>query len=465
MRCIRIGLLGLVGTLAACTSGGSVPPGVAPSAGSPSTSGSVIDSPSGSSTSTPPSADDWPTYHGDAQRSGVSNQPALRPPLQTAWTKQLDGAVYAQPILAKGLVVVATENNTVYALRPGGAIGWRSHLAPPVPGSDLPCGNIDPLGITGTPAYDAGRGLVFVVTETAGGRHDLRALDVRTGRQRWVRNLDVVDRDRSAEQQRGAVLVAHGRVYVAFGGLYGDCGNYIGYVASVTTDGTGPVLHYEVPSGREAGIWAPPGPVVDPRSGDLLVAVGNGSGTGGEFDGSDSVLRLSPSLRRVALFAPSTWPEDNAADLDLGSMSPVPVTGHVVIAGKRGTVYLLSPDLGGVGGQMATLDGCAAYGGAATTGDAVVLPCSDGIRRLDVAGASMQWRWHQPDVAGSPLIAGDTVYAMSQSDGDLYAVDLHTGAVRTHVHVGEVTRFATPAPVGGMLVVGTTSGVVAVAGR
>jgi len=385
--------------------------------------------------------------------------------MQRAWTRRLDGAVYAQPIVVGSSIIAATENNTVFALRADtGAVIWQRHLGAPVPLSRLPCGNIDPLGITGTPAYDAESGNVFFVTETTGSSHDLHAIDVRNGRVQWSRNLDVVDRDRHAEQERGAVLVAHHRVYVAFGGLLGDCGDYIGYVTGVATTGNGPVLHYEVPSGREAGIWAAAGPVEDPRTGEIFVAVGNGSETGGRFDGSDSVLRLSPTLQRRAMFAPSTWPEDNAADLDLGSMSPVLAQRRVVIAGKRGTVYLLRPDLGGIGGQVDTLDGCAGFGGGATVGQVVVLPCNDGIRRLDVLGDHMQWGWRLPDVAGSPLIVGTTVYSLARDSGELYAVDAGTGRVLDRLDVGEVTRFATPAPTEHGLVVGTTSGVVAIRG-
>ena len=461
MRCVRIVLIGLSVALAGCTSSGSTPASTPPAGNAPASSAG----PSSASPSSARVAADWPTYHGDNARTGVARGPDLQTPLRQAWSRSLDGAVYAQPVVVGSTVVVATENNSVYALRAdNGNVVWRRHLAEPVSRSQLPCGNIDPLGITGTPAYDAKTRAVFVVTETDGGVHDLHAIDARTGNVTWRRNLDVVNRDRRAEQQRGALLVAHDRVYVAFGGLFGDCGNYIGYVTGVATDGDGPVLHYEVPSGREAGIWAAAGPVEDPRTGDLFVAVGNGSETGGQFDGSDSVLRLSPTLQRRGLFAPSTWPDDNAADLDLGSMSPVVTGDRVVIAGKRGTVYLLPRTLGGIGGELDALDGCTGFGGGASAGDVVLLPCSDGIRRLTVRGNDMHWNWRLPGVAGSPMIVGTTVYTLRQDTGDLYAIDLGSGRVRARVHVDEVTRFATPAPAGELLVVGTTQGVVAVRG-
>jgi outer membrane protein assembly factor BamB len=461
MSRVRIGLVPLAILLAACTSAGSTPGGSLSSPSSAPTSPAATSA--GPRDTTLSSS--WPTYHGDSARSGFLHGAAVRPPLQPAWERSLDGAVYAQPIVVGPFVIAATENNSVYALRADtGDVVWRRHLAPPVPRSELPCGNIDPLGITGTPSYDVRTGDIFVVTETSGGRHDLRAIDARSGRLRWTRNLDVVDRDRSAQQQRSALLVSHGNVYVAFGGLFGDCGNYIGYVTRIATNGKGAVEHYAVPSGGRAGIWAPPGPI-DDGTGDLLVAVGNGSGTGGEFDGSDSVLRLSAALKRESFFAPSTWAADNASDLDLGSSSPVLVGDHIVIAGKRGSVYLLPHGLGGIGGQIATLDGCSAYGGAATTGTAVILPCSDGIRRLDVSGDQMSWGWQVAGVTGSPLVIDGTVYAMSADNGDLVVIDLRSGRVRSRMHVGSVTRFATPVPTEGGLVIGTTRGVTALRER
>src|SRR4051794_28825974 len=164
MRCVRIGMLGLAAALAACASSPSGPaaPRPAPASPVPSATGATAPDPSH-----PDVAAAWPTYHGDNSRSGFSQGPTLRPPLRTAWTRQLDGAVYAQPIVVGGHVIAATENNSVYALdAANGDVIWRRHLAEPVPRNQLPCGNIDPLGITGTPAYDADSGALYVVSET-----------------------------------------------------------------------------------------------------------------------------------------------------------------------------------------------------------------------------------------------------------------------------------------------------------
>ena len=49
---------------------------------------------------------------------------------RTAWTSQLDGKLYGEPLVQDGLVVVATENNTVYALAANsGNVMWSTHIA------------------------------------------------------------------------------------------------------------------------------------------------------------------------------------------------------------------------------------------------------------------------------------------------------------------------------------------------
>ena len=95
--------------------------------------------------------------------------------------------------------------------------------------------------------------------------------------------------------------MANGRVYIPFGGRYGDCGNFAGYVASVPTSGTGASAFFSaVPSsGAEGGIWTPPGLSVA-SDGTLYASVGNGSATGRTWDGSDSVGALG-ALNRVYL--------------------------------------------------------------------------------------------------------------------------------------------------------------------
>lgn len=412
-------------------------------------------------------AADWPTYHRDPSRSGydpTASRATGR--LAPAWHVDLDGAVYAEPLVIGGTVVVATEADTLYGIR-AGRVAWRRPIGRPAPLSTLPCGNIDPLGITGTPVYDRGTGLVYAVARlTAPDRHLLVAVDPDTGAVRWRRSADPPGARVRYEQQRGALTVAGGRVWVVYGGLDGDCGPYHGYVVGAPVGGGGAALAvYRTPSAREAGIWAPPGPVVD-ASGHLYVAVGNGASTGGRYDQSDSVLELS-GTRVLSYFAPSAWARENAADLDLGSQGPALLGDYVFIAGKSGTVYTLRAGrLGGVGGQVDMADVCRSFGGTATYRNIVYVPCTDGVRAVAVSRTgriSPVWA-AASGIGGSPVLGGGAVWALDTDAGRLHQLDPRSGHSVASAAVGPVSRFATPTLAGDLVIVGTLSGVVALTG-
>ncbi|MFL6161684.1 MAG: PQQ-binding-like beta-propeller repeat protein [Jatrophihabitantaceae bacterium] len=406
-----------------------------------------------------PAAADWPQYHGDSQRTGVSKAMPISSGRLSLDSVVLDGPVYASPIIVAGTVIVATEHNVVYGLDLSGQQRWKVNLGAPTPRSKLPCGNIDPLGITGTPVYDGTSGSVFLVAST-GDRvsHQLFALDPATGAPRWHRSVDLPGADPQAMQQRAALAIAGGRVWVPFGGLAGDCGDYKGRLVGVPLT-NGEPISYTVPTTREGGIWTPPGPTV--LGNDLLVAVGNGESTGNTYDFSDSVLRVRDG-RLVDSFSPTTWAPDNAADLDLGSQGPALVNNRWVFqAGKSGTGYVLAADrLGGIGGQVWQGEVCRSFGGTAVAGDTVYVPCADGLRAVRIDGSGhAEIRWHAAkSVAGSPVVGGGRVYAVDIDAGALVALDPTTGRQRERVSVGAVSRFATAAISGSRLYLPTLAG-------
>ena len=411
---------------------------------------------------------DWPTYHLDNTRDGYQTKldPISAPAVQ--WTASLDGPVYGQPLLVGGRVLAATENDTVYALnRATGAVIWSVHLADPEPLSDLPCGDISPLGITSTMVYDPGTNRVYAVAETTGAAHILAGINIDTGTVEVKTPVEPPQGDPIAHQQRGALTLMDGRVYIPYGGMYGDCGSYIGQVVSVATDGTGPES-YAVPTTREGGIWEPAGGVQDGDS--LLYSAGNGAANtpAAAYDGSDSVIRLSPGLQRTDFFAPADWAAQNAADDDLASMAPALVGGYIYADGKSGTGYVLRPgNLGGIGGQVAELnDNCQAFGGSAVAGNTIYLPCTTGPRAVTIAADGTPaelWKSTVP-AEGSPVIGGGAVWTVDYYGGDLYALDPATGATLAEVHIGAAPSFASPTLAGDQAFVGTKAGVVAVNG-
>src|SRR5580698_6788241 len=391
------------------------PTTVSPTTVSPTTVSPTTVSPSAASSA----AADWPAYDRTAERSGVSvSSPALVA-VRHSWTASVDGAVYAQPLVVGSEVIVATENDSVYALSAsGGAVLWTRHLAAPVP-SGLPCGNINPSGITGTPVADPATGRLWVVTFTAQPtyQHTLWELDLATGQTDWQRPIDVSGSDPRAQQQRGALTLLGSRVYVPFGGLDGDCSDYKGRVVGAPVSGSGPVVSFTTANQRQAGIWAPAGESV--RDGSLYVATGNGMPYN-QVDDSDSVLRLSPGLAVQGRFTPANFVALSSGDLDLGSTAPALLPdGLVFQVGKQGTGYVLDGSrLGGTGGELGSSDLCeGGFGGDAVDGSTVVFSCYTSLRAIDVtpaAGIHILWSVTSY-AAGPPIIAGGVVWDVSRA--------------------------------------------------
>ena len=407
-------------------------------------------------------------YHGVPSHSGLSRtMPAVKSPLQVIKSINLDGAVYASPIAVDGVIVVATENDSVYGFGTGGRRLWHARVGKPSPAFERKCGNIDPLGITGTPVYSPQTGTVYLAAEHGGGGkvgHDLIAINLHTGKVRWRKNIDFAGPIPAAMQQRGALAITGGRVWVSFGAQFGDCSNYKGRVVGVRLNGTGKAVVFDPSAHRQGGIWNPAGPTVD-AAGHLYVVSANGSTFPGDaYDHTNSVLELNPSGKLLGSFAPVNWAQNNQGDVGLGSQGVALLgTKWAVLGGKSGPVYVLRQGhLGGIGGQVSVKNLCLSFGGSAVDGNVVYLPCVDGVRavRVDSAG-TLHVLWHASgSVAGSPVIGGGRVWALEQNAGVLHALDPATGKTLEQVSVGETSRFATPAIYGSLVLVPTLTGVV-----
>jgi outer membrane protein assembly factor BamB len=368
-------------------------------------------------------------YHGDPSHSGLSqSMPNVSGSPRVTESIKLDGAVYASPIAVDGVIVAATENDSVYAFDTTGRQLWHVKVGSPSPAQERACGDIDPLGITGTPIYSAQTGDVYLVAEHNGKvGHDMIALDLHTGKVRWRKGVDLPGPTPAAMQQRGALAITGGRVWVPFGAQAGDCSNYKGRVVGVRLDGTGDPVVYDPSTRRQ-------------------------------------VLELSPSGKLLDSFAPTNWAQNNQGDVGLGSQGVALVgTKWAVLGGKSGPVYVLRQGhLGGIGGQVSVTNVCLSFGGAAVDGSVVYLPCTDGVRavRVDSAG-KLQVLWHASgSVAGSPVVGGGRVWALDYTAGVLHALDPATGQTRGQVSVGQANRFATPAIYGNLVLVPTLTGVV-----
>lgn len=423
---------------------------------------------------------DWLVYHHDPAGSGDLGATVDLASLRSAWTSPaLDGQLYGEPLVFGARIYVATEHDTVYALSArSGSVLWRRHLARPVPAADLPCGDIAPtVGITGTPVIDPARHEIFVVAdqlEAGVPAHVLYGLGTAGGRVDLRQAVGPAGSSPSALLQRVSLTLDRGEVVFGYGGNYGDCGRYHGYVAAVPEVG-GPMRDFEVDAGpgeSQGAVWmGGAAPVID-GSGDVWVATGNGSVTSpsGPYDHSDSVLELSPSMQLLQSFAPSHWYRLSAEDADLGSASPALLPdGTVVQGGKGHAAYLLrQAKLGGIGGQVDQRSGVCngdIDGGTAVVGDVAYLPCQSGLLavRVNAAAGTMTLRWRTPTGAGGPpIVAGGLVWTIA--GGTLYGLSPSTGgAVQRLSITAGADHFPTPSVGDGLLLAPAGNRVVAFA--
>src|SRR3984893_9134524 len=141
------------------------------------------------------------TNSGDDLRTGwYPNQPTLTPQLVSGgtfgqlWSTPVSGQVYAQPLLANGTLLVATENNLVYGLDPAtGASKWAKplNLGTPWNAADIGCGDLAPtIGVTATPVIDPASNTAYLTHKTyASGS---------SGEARWY--MDAIDMASGAER-------------------------------------------------------------------------------------------------------------------------------------------------------------------------------------------------------------------------------------------------------------------------
>jgi hypothetical protein len=292
----------------------------------------------------------------------------------------------------KNVIYFATENGTVYSVDADSIIGttatvlWSKSLVPSgeAPALDEqtggPCGNVTTTGVLGTPVIDRGRNAIYAVAKTMNSTTNtsqffrIYALDLTNGNELFggpttvsatypgtQGNVSggVVTFSAREQNNRPGLLETGGNIYVAFGGQYGDCGNYSGWLIAYNADTLAQSGLIDLnPNSTQGGMWnGQAGPSAD-TAGSVYVATANtGDGTPiGANDYPNSVVRLTnPGTLTVADY----WTPFNAAtldqeDLDLGSagllllpdlVDNASVVHHyAVAAGKDGNMYVVNRD-------------------------------------------------------------------------------------------------------------------------
>jgi len=319
-------------------------------------------------------------HHNNLSRAGLYIDPAFTTALAAGLTRDLSfngsivGDVYAQPLYIEGgprgraVIIAVTESNDVFALDAfTGSIVWRTNVAPCVAANALPCGNVSPYGITGTPVVDLpSRALFFdaLTLVNASVEHLIYSLNVDTGflNPGWpvnVNNNAIFGTTRfssSAQGQRGALAVIGTNLYVPYGGLYGDCGTYYGWIVGVPLSNPSTVMTWATTAAK-GGAWSVGGVASD--GADPFLATGNTSGAS-TWGGGEAILHFLPSLALADgssnYWTPTNWSTLDSQDNDIGGSGPLLVnvpgatpSNLVVALGKDGNAYLLNrTNLGGI---------------------------------------------------------------------------------------------------------------------
>jgi outer membrane protein assembly factor BamB len=410
---------------------------------------------------------DWTTYHADAARSGADQSSGAAEPFAPAWTSpSLGGAIFAEPLVYSGLVIVATENNDVVALSEAtGEVIWSAHAGTPVPASALPCGDISPtVGITSTPVIDAARGVLYAVADLWDGSHAghvLVAYNADTGAELFRRSVDPIGSVAVNQLQRPGLALDGGRVLIGYGGNADDCAAYRGYLVGAPTTNSGPNLQYTTPTSQGDAIWSGGGAPPLDAAGHVYVPTGNGASTdGSSFDHGNTLEKLNAALVELDYWAPASWATDSANDRDLGSVATLLLPDDLAYQGsKNGNGYLLNAaSLGHIGGEVYSAPVCDSFGSDVYANGIIYVACADGLRALslDLGSHTFGKLWAGPASAnGPPIIAGGLIWVTAYFNGVLYGLDPQSGAVVVNQQVPAMEHFVTPSASDGKLFLAT----------
>jgi hypothetical protein len=321
-------------------------------------------------------------HHNNPSRDGLFIDPAFTQAAaaglrrDTNFNGTISGNVYAQPLYLEGgpggrsMIIAVTESNIVYALDAGsGTVIWQTQVGTPVSRANLACGDIDPVGITGTPVIDLpARTLIFDAMTTPNGgvtkRHLIYALNADTGTTNSGWPVDVnataifgTNVFTSATQnQRSALGLVNGTVYVTYGGHSGDCSTYYGWIVGIQLNNPSAVAAWST-TATGGGSWSVGGVASDGLT--PYIATGNTFSTA-VWGGGEAVIRFQPGPSFSNLtndyWAPTNWAQLDGFDADLGGSGPIIVdvpgatpSALIVALGKDGYAYLLNrTNLGGI---------------------------------------------------------------------------------------------------------------------
>ncbi len=362
---------------------------------------------------------------------------------------QLDGVVDASAIFLQGVTVngstrdvfflTTTYGKTIALDAESGAVLWEY----------TPSGYAGWVGTAqitnSTPAADPDRQNIYAAAPDG----TVQKIAVADGQAVWKTAITLLP---AREKIASPLKEFGGRIIAVTGGYIGDEPPYQGHVAvldahsgalqhvwnSLCSDRAGLIQPGSCQSTRSA-IWGRAGAVIDPVTGNIFVATGNGP-YNGTTDWGDSVIELAPdATRMLGNYTPADNATLDARDLDLGSTSPV-LLGEQTLAqgGKDALIRLLGiPDIAGTAPHMGNERQVVSTpsGGMLFTAPAVWHDRSGTWMFAADNGGTAAWRvangqltevWKNSTGGTSPVVAGGLLYIYDPGGG-LHVYDPKSG--------------------------------------
>jgi putative pyrroloquinoline-quinone binding quinoprotein len=398
---------------------------------------------------------DWTRFGYDAARSssgpartGITAANLRRLKLQRV---RLDGTVDSSPIYARAVrvagrtrdvfVVTTTYGKTEAVDASTGRVVWKF----------TPSGYASWVGsaqiTNATPILSTDRKYVFAASPNG----KLFKLRLATGTNVGGRWPVTITRDPTHEKLGPPLNLSRGLLLMATGGYIGDAPPYQGHVVAVDaasgrivhvwnslcSDRTGLITPSTCPESGSA-IWARAGVVVEPGTGKLLVATGDGRWDGKTYWG-DSMLELSPDAGKLLQnWTPTDQSGLDSGDVDLGSTAPALLGSRLAVqSGKDAKLRLLDlVKLNGKGGAGTTTGGelqtlQTPSGGGLFSAPAVwrhagrtwLLVSDFGATAAYVlTGRKLTQAWRVGNAGTSPIVAGGLLYVYEPGGSlDVYA--------------------------------------------
>jgi hypothetical protein len=349
------------------------------------------------------------TQHYDNARTGQNITETVLTPANVnsvqfgkLFTQTLDGQMTAQPLYVPGVfipalnsthnvVYAATMHDSVYAFDADNNQGtnvaplWHVNFLNPangvttVPQTDEGCSvGYTEFGIQGTPVIDPIQNAIYVLAVTKENGiyvHRLHALNLGTGAEMFGGPVVVtgsvtignqlytfIDK---YQQDRAALLLQDGIIYIGFGGPGCNVKTENGWVMAYNDESLKQVGVFNASPGVEASaVWLSGAGLAGDGAGNIYASTGDGLfdvNSGGSHYG-DSVLKFNQGVGVINLmdyFTPYNQLYFQEHDLDVSSggitlLPPVPQGNFAVTVDKNGTIYLLNED--GLGGYNSIAD-------------------------------------------------------------------------------------------------------------